>query len=314
MTEVRTPLSTVPDFDRREAPARMAPVETSTSPSARPRRVSRNDVVRIAGYGLTIFGLVSVLYLVFLFGASRLEQGRSQDHLVATLRNQLALAVAPIGGRIPVGTPVALLDIPRLHLHEAVVEGTSGEALKLGPGHLRNSPLPGQRGDVVLMGRRSAYGAPFAHLGSLRAGDEITATTGQGRALYVVTRVHDANRAGTDVLHDPNANELTLTTSSPALLAERRLVATATLKTPLVPTPVGRPAEVDRRELGLQADGTTVLPLLLWCELLLVAACAAAWLYRRWGPWSTYLVTAPILALLLLQVFDNLTSILPSTT
>jgi len=52
----------------------------------------------------------------------------------------------------------------------------------------------------------------------------------------------------------------------------------------------------------------------LWCELLLVAACAAAWLYRRWGPWSTYLVTAPILALLLLQVFDNLTSILPSTT
>jgi sortase A len=315
MTEVRTPLSAAPDLPSAPVtPARLSPVDASTVENDKLRRIGRNDVVRILGYGLTIFGLVAVLFLVFLFGASRLEHGRAQGHLVATLRNQLALAEAPIGGRIPIGTPVALLDIPRLHLHEAVVEGTTGEVLKLGPGHLRNSPLPGQRGNVVIMGRRVAYGAPFGQLGRLRPGDEISATTGQGRAVYIVTRVHDANRAGTDVLGDPNANELALTTSAPVLLAERRLVATATLRTPPVPTPLGRPVEVDRRELGLQADGSTVLPLLLWAELLLAAALAAAWLYRRWSPWSTYLVTAPILALLLLQVFDNVSSILPSTT
>jgi LPXTG-site transpeptidase (sortase) family protein len=319
MTEVRTPLSPAPDVAGDVGgdpftPTRLLPVDASTVPSDRSRRVSRNDVVRIAGYGLTLFGLVAVFYLVFIFGISRLEHGRAQDRLVTTLRKQLALAEAPIGARIPLGTPVALLDIPRLHVQEAVVEGTTGELLKLGPGHLRNSPLPGQRGNVVIMGRRAAYGAPFGQLSRLRAGDEISATTGQGRAVYVVTRVREANRAGTDVVDDPNGNQLTLTTSAPLLLAERRLVATATLETGVVPTPLGRPVEVDRRELGLQADGSGVLPLLLWSELLLVAACAAAWLYRRWSRWSAYLVTTPILALLLLQVFDNVTSILPSTT
>jgi sortase A len=56
-----------------------------------------------------------------------------------------------------------------------------------------------------------------------------------------------------------------------------------------------------------------VLPLLLWVELLALAAVGAAWLYRRWPRWSTYLVTTPVLALLVLQVFDNLTPMLPST-
>ena len=78
-------------------------------------------------------------------------------------------------------------------------------------------------------------------------------------------------------------------------------------------TPPDRPTEVSRNELGLQGDGSTVLPLLLWAELLLLAAVGAAWLYRRWPSWSTYIVTTPVLTLLLLLVFDNLTPILPST-
>jgi len=37
------------------------------------------------------------------------------------------------------------------------------------------------------------------------------------------------------------------------------------------------------------------------------------WLSRRWGRWPTYLVTTPVLMLLLLLVFDSATPLLPST-
>lgn len=286
---------------------------TTDAPERERVRRSRLDATRIAGYGLTIFGLVVVAYVVYLFGVTRLEYGRSQRHLMATISRDLAAARAPIGGRIAEGTPVAIVEIPRLHARVAAVEGTSGDLLKQGPGHLRTSPLPGQRGNAVFMGRRVGFGGPFRNLGDLRKGDRIRTITGQGRATYIVSSVRTANRKGTDVLEKGTGNRLILVTSSPEVRVKRRLVVSATLRSAPVLTPPDRPTEVSRNELGLQGDGSTVLPLLLWAELLLLAAVGAAWLYRRWPRWSTYIVTTPVLALLLLLVFDNLTPILPST-
>ena len=296
------------------APEQPGTPEPASEPSLGPVRVpSRLDAMRIAGYGLTIFGLAVVAYALYLFGLSRLEYGRSQRHLVQSLSQQLAQGNAPIGGRIAEGTPVAILEIPRLHVRVAIVEGTSGSLLKQGPGHLRTSPFPGQRGSSVVMGRRIGFGGPFRNLGDLRKGDTIRTITGQGRAVYVVSSVRAAKRDGTDVLGKSAGNQLALVTSSPEVRAQRRLVVTGTLRSPPVLTPAGRPTEISRNELGLQGDGSAVLPLLLWVELLALAAVGAAWLYRRWPRWSTYLVTTPVLALLVLQVFDNLTPMLPST-
>jgi sortase A len=40
--------------------------------------------------------------------------------------------------------PIAKLDVPRLHQHTIVLEGTSGAALAFGPGHMQNSaPIGG---------------------------------------------------------------------------------------------------------------------------------------------------------------------------
>ncbi|HEY7134910.1 MAG TPA: class D sortase [Acidimicrobiia bacterium] len=277
------------------------------------QRTAKHDVMRVLGLGLTIFGLVVLAYFLYLVGASRLEYGRTQRTLTKIIGSNLSAGIAPIGGRIMPGTPVAMLEIPRLHLHAAVVEGTNGALLKQGPGHLRTSPLPGQRGNVVIMGRRVAYGGPFRNVGRLREGDLIRASTGQGKFTYVVDDVHTTNRKGTDVLAKGSGNRLALVTSSPELFAERRLVVRATLRGTPKLTPIGRPNEVSDQELGLQSDGSTMLSLVLWTELLLVAAVGAAWAYRRWGRWNTWLVTTPVLALLLLLVFDSLTPVLPST-
>ena len=54
-----------------------------------------------------------------------------------------------------------MLDIPAIGIaNMVVVEGTSPENLTLGPGHLRDTPLPGQAGISVVFGRRATFGAP----------------------------------------------------------------------------------------------------------------------------------------------------------
>jgi sortase A len=67
------------------------------------------------------------------------------------------------------GTPVALLEIPRLGLREVIVEGTSSDPMMSGPGHRRDTPLPGQVGTSVIAGWRATYGGPFRSIDQLRA-------------------------------------------------------------------------------------------------------------------------------------------------
>ena len=90
-----------------------------------------------------------------------------------------------IGGKIPAGAPVALINAPAAGLHRVVVvEGTSAGDLLAGPGHLPNTVLPGQAGNSVLLGRAATAGAPFAHVADLRAHDVVTVRTGQGTFHY----------------------------------------------------------------------------------------------------------------------------------
>ena len=96
--------------------------------------------------------------------------------------------------------------------------------------------------------------------------------------MYVVTGTKEVAKDDTDVLDNVGESRLTLVTSTPEVLASRRLVATATLRTRAQPAARGRPTEVRRGELGLHRDGATALSLLLWTQALLVVAVASVWL------------------------------------
>ena len=273
----------------------------------------RREVTIVIAQGLTIFGLIVAAFVVYLVGISALEHGRSQRTLRATLNQDINFGNAWIGGQIPQGAPVAQIEIPKLGVSEIVVEGTTGGVLKNGPGHLRSSALPGQIGNTVIAGRRVAYGGPFRHIDRLRPGDRIVTSTGQGRSVYRVTRAREISRDAPDALDDFGDNRLTLLSSAPEFAASRRLVVTALLQTPLRPIPAVRPTDIRKPELALHSDGSSAYALLLWAQALLVACLATAWLHRRWRRWPTYLVALPVLALLMLLVFDSFTPVLPST-
>lgn len=289
--------------------------EPSGAPSRPPARRPRvdHDVLAVAGQGLTIFGVLVLAFGAYLVGLSSLEQGRDQRGMLRRFRPALAFGQAPLGGRIAEGSPVAVLEVPRVGLRQVVVEGTSSRQLKKGPGHLRTTPLPGQRGNVVVAGRRLAYNGPFRKLGQLRRGDRITTTTGQGRATYVVTGLARLPSRRGELLGRTGDNRLTLITSTPLLLASDRLVATAALRTEPRPAPAGRPVELREDELGLQGETGAGPPLLLWAEVLLLVGVGTAWLYRRRPRWTTWLLTTPVLLLLVLLVFDSFTALLPAT-
>jgi sortase A len=295
-----------------QAVAGPAPAEDRAKITRRP--LKKADMLAILGRGLTTLGILIVAFTVFVVALSWLSARRDQRDLIQRFRNEAANSLAPVGGTIKEGSPVAVLDVPRLHLHLAVVEGTTSADLSRGPGHLRASPLPGQQGNVVIAGRRLAYGGPFLHLDRLRAGDKLVALTGQGQATYTVQGIPRRVGPGApDVLGASNNNQMTLVTSGPVLLASQRLIVVARLDGAPRGSPPGRPTAVRPEDDALRGQGSAALPLLVWAELLLMAVIGATWLKRHWSGANVWLMATPIVAALLWLVFTYLTRLLPAT-
>ncbi|HLI82722.1 MAG TPA: class D sortase [Bryobacteraceae bacterium] len=81
------------------------------------------------------------------------------------------------------GETVARLSIPRLGAELYVVEGTDNRDLRLGPGHMPGTALPGENGNCVIAGHRDTH---FRILRKIRPGDEIALETLEGRFVYTV--------------------------------------------------------------------------------------------------------------------------------
>jgi sortase A len=274
--------------------------------------------------GLAVVMTVCVIvafFGIFAFGLAGLQEQRSQHQLYAQFRGVLdpRSPTAPaIGGAIPTGTPVALLNAPRAGLHNAVVvEGTSSGTLLSGPGHLPDTPLPGQAGNAVLLGKSATAGAPFAGITRLHRGDVITVRTGQGNFHYVVLgQVPVGGRLPTIAR---NRGLLTLVTSAGGgqlgRLAPGHLVyVDAKLQGKVVGAPPGRPTSVTPSELPGHNEPSAWPWVGMWLVLLGAAIGAVWWLWSRWGILQTWLVGAPVLFAILWGLSNEGMRLLPNVS
>ncbi|GGO83178.1 sortase [Wenjunlia tyrosinilytica] len=274
----------------------------------------------VPGAALTILAALLLGFAANLTVVGHLKHARDQQTGFAELRKQLALGTAPVGQTgsdghlLRPGTPVAVLRIPALGLREVVFEGTTSGVLVSGPGHRRDTPLPGQAGTSVVMGRQWGYGSPFNHIDRLQTGLEIRVATGQGKHVYRVTAVR---RAGDPVPAPLTAGHgrLTLITATGAPYTPSGVLRVdADLVTPAQPSPARplAPGAVSEAERPLGGDGSAWLPMALWSQLLLAAVAAVVWARRRWGQWQAWIVGFPVLSALGIAVCGAATRLLPN--
>ncbi len=315
-------LARVARIGRRGGQAGKAPRAPRRPPGTLPRWAQDPEPVgpgrQVAGTMLTILAVTLIGFAFWVSFGSRLYYARVQHESYESFRVPLAAGTAPVGPTDPynpnkllaLGTPVALLQIPALQMRDVVLEGTTGQVLEGGPGHLRDSPLPGEQGVSVLLGRRAAYGAPFAGLGSLAPGDAISVLTQEGTAKYQVV---DIRRAG-DPLPPPLAagsGRLILVTADGAPFDPTgKLYVDADLVSQPLTTvsPVLTSATLPADENAMGTDPSAWVPLFLWSQLMLLAAALVAWLSRAWGRWQTWLVAFPVLTYLAIVVSDQVTT------
>jgi sortase A len=292
--------------------ASSTPVDGTAPRAARPVRLSRADIATIINRGLLTFAAAVLAFGFFLVVPSALQHGRSQAGLVRRFRAELATQRAPIGGLIPNGVPVALIEIPAIGVHEIVVQGTTSGITRAGPGHLAASVLPGQLGNSVLIGRRTAYGGPFRRLPSVRVGDAIRVTTGQGTARYTVVSEGPKPSGSAEPMLPTTEGRLTLVTSDPLVFASRYRVAVASLQSaPFAAT--GHTSRIARADLGLTGDPTATATVFVWLLFAALVGAAAVVAFRRAPRTSAWLIVVPLVLAATWLVFENLVVLLPAS-
>jgi sortase A len=285
--------------------------------------------LRLAGQVLAIVAVLALSFLLELTVLGNLRHDRDQAQLTAEFRIELANAVAPVGPLdaqnklLAVGAPVALLEIPWLGVREIVVQGTSSGTLMSGPGHRRDTPLPGQVGTSVIAGRRAAYGGPFGSIDRLHAGDEITVITGQGKNSFVVLGLRHAG--------DPlplalprGQGRLTLVTTDVAARPQipflpAALQPTDVLRVDAALTSAAQPfggqlpsQALPAADAVLAGDSSALLGVIGWAVLLVAAAVGTVWVRFRTGWWQAWVIGVPVLLALGLTAFDEIAAMLPN--
>src|SRR5579863_3926407 len=176
---------------------------------------------------LFITGILALGYVGFTLLDARLYQASAKR----SLENQIRLEKEPHEiqpkSSIRPGDVLGRLDIPRLGLSVAVLQGTSSRILRLGTGHIEGTPLPGEAGNSGIAGHRDTF---FRELKDIRENDEVQFQTAIGLSRYAVDWVKVVTPDDLSVLAPSTESALTLVTCYPFYFvgpAPRRFVVRA---------------------------------------------------------------------------------------
>jgi sortase A len=156
---------------------------------------------------LFITGTVALAYVGLTLLDARLYQVSAKHSLETKIQMVKGSKVSQFEPTVKEGDVLGRIDIPRLGVSVAVLQGTTSRMLRLGAGHIEGTPLPGEPGNSGIAGHRDTF---FRELRDIRRNDGIQLQTATGLLRYEVDWVKVVEPNDTTVL-EPSTGESTLT-------------------------------------------------------------------------------------------------------
>lgn len=175
------------------------------SPLANKPRKFRSLIFRLAYYFFLAGGVWGLGYAGYALMDARTYQAVEEAKI-----SDMRPAMGPHA--VAAGEVIGEMKIPRLEVRTIVVQGESSKILRRAVGHLPETALPGESGNVVLAGHRDSF---FRPLRNIRVGDAITIWTPEGEVEYQVEWTKVVWPTDVQVLQPSSENTLTLVTCFP---------------------------------------------------------------------------------------------------
>jgi len=175
--------------------------EREMLPTRRPRFVCWSQRL------LVITGALALGYVGFTLLDARLFQASAKRSLETQIQREEERHEPQAKSGVKTGDVLGRIDIPRLGISVAVLQGTSSRMLRLGAGHIEGTALPGETGNSGIAGHRDTF---FRELKDIRLNDEIQIQTATGLFRYQVDWMRVVEPSDTTVL-EPSSKESTVT-------------------------------------------------------------------------------------------------------
>lgn len=142
---------------------------------------------------------------------ARNNQAQETDRL-DTFQPAANAPEAPPQRQLAEGSLFGRITIPRLDVSTIVLEGVDTTTLRLGAGHIPETAVPGEHGNVGIAAHRDSF---FRALKDIRKNDMVRLETLDGTFRYRVDWTRIVTPDATEVLDDTGDAELTLVTCYP---------------------------------------------------------------------------------------------------
>ena len=162
---------------------------------------------------LFIAGILALGYVGFTLLDARLYQVSAKRSLEGLIHLEKEHHESQPKPAVKTGDVLGRIDIPRLGISVAVLQGITSRTLRLGAGHIERTPLPGDTGNSGIAGHRDTF---FRELKDIRENDEIQLQTATELFHYEVDWVKVVDPDDITVLEPSTfGSTLTLVTCYP---------------------------------------------------------------------------------------------------
>ena len=167
---------------------------------------------RLATWVLLATGLIALGYAAYVVADAYTYQATERKRFEQATNDAAVVPASNVVTALLEGEVIGEIQIRRLGLTAVVAQGESAATLRRAVGHLSDTALPGELGNVVLAGHRDTF---FRPLKGVRPGDAITLKTQEGDFEYLVESSAVVRPSNIEVLEPSGGRTLTLITCFP---------------------------------------------------------------------------------------------------